>query len=136
MSEMLSSPKMNEYLGVIAPPDKKALYMGYANIPIAIGWAYGAWFAGQIYESSGEKAGLALRYLERELHLAHLPGREAAFAKLMQETGWSASEATRRLWDAYEPSQVWTPFVISLVGAAVAIFVFNMFAKRWKDVNA
>ena len=33
VGEMLCSPKMSEYLGVIAPADKKALYMGYANIP-------------------------------------------------------------------------------------------------------
>lgn len=38
VGEMLASPKMNEYLGVIAPPGEKALYMGYANIPLAVGW--------------------------------------------------------------------------------------------------
>ena len=39
VGEMLCSPKIQEYLGVIAPSDQKALYMGYANIPSAIGWA-------------------------------------------------------------------------------------------------
>ena len=49
VGEMLCSPKMSEYLGVIAPADKKALYMGYANIPLALGWGYGSYAGGQIY---------------------------------------------------------------------------------------
>ena len=66
---MLGSPKMNEYLGVIAPEGKKGLYMGYANMPAAIGWAYGSFIGGQIYERVGEKAGLALRYLSEVLRV-------------------------------------------------------------------
>lgn len=136
LGEMLSSPKMNEYLGVIAPPDKKALYMGYANIPLAIGWAYGAKIAGDVYGQMGEKAMLALRYLQDQLGIATLPEREQAFSELLKRTGWSAQEATNRLWELYDPSQVWTPFAIAMIGAAIAIFIFNQFAKRWEGVNA
>src|SRR5258705_1006861 len=64
VGEMLSSPKMNDYLGVIAPPGQKGLYMGYANMPVAIGWAYGSFLGGQIYDTMGDKANLALRYLK------------------------------------------------------------------------
>ncbi len=63
VGEMLSSPKMNDYLGVIAPEGQKALYMGYANMPTAIGWAYGSFMGGQIYDRMGDKANLAIRYL-------------------------------------------------------------------------
>ena len=63
IGEMLSSPKMNDYLGVIAPEGQKALYMGYANMPTAIGWAYGSLLAGDLYDKMGDKANLALRYL-------------------------------------------------------------------------
>ena len=55
VGEMMCSPKMKEYLGVIAPADKKALFMGYSNIPVAIGWGYGTFIAGQIYERAGER---------------------------------------------------------------------------------
>ena len=74
IGEMLCSPKMTEYLGVIAPPDQKALYMGYANIPLAIGWGYGSFVGGQIYEHAGEKAGLALRYLSEVLQVHDTAG--------------------------------------------------------------
>jgi proton-dependent oligopeptide transporter, POT family len=46
IGEMLCSPKMAEFLGEIAPPDQEALYMGYANIPLAIGLGFGSFIGG------------------------------------------------------------------------------------------
>jgi proton-dependent oligopeptide transporter, POT family len=136
--EMLCSPKMHEYLGVIAPPDKKALFMGYANIPVGIGWGYGAIAAGNIYGKAGEKAALALNYMRDHLSVAadQLPDRTVAFATLMEKTGMNASEATKLLWDTYNPSQVWYPFFIAGIASAVALAIFNQFAKKWDDANA
>jgi MFS family permease len=136
VGEMLCSPKMNEYLGVIAPADKKALYMGYANIPMALGWGYGSYVGGRIYERAGEKAGLALRYLSEVLMVKDLPERTQAFTKLTEVLGQDPAEVTQLLWDKYDPSCVWTPFAIAGLIAAVALFVFNRLAKNWGDVNA
>ena len=79
IGEMLCSPKMTEYLGVISPPDQKALYMGYANIPLAIGWGLGSLLGGKIYEHCGEKSGLALRYLSEVLQVKILPVTNSSF---------------------------------------------------------
>jgi dipeptide/tripeptide permease len=136
VGEMLCSPKMNEYLGVIAPADKKALYMGYANIPMALGWGYGSFAGGQIYERAGEKAGLALRYMSDVLMVKELPERTQAFTKLTKMLGQNSAEVTQLLWDKYDPSCVWTPFAIAGLIAAIALFAFNHFAKKWQDVNA
>ncbi len=136
VGEMMCSPKMSEYLGVIAPSDKKALYMGYANIPVAIGWGYGSFIGGQIYERAGEKAGLALRYMSEVLRVKELPDRTQAFARLTEMLDQSPAQVTRLLWDTYDPSRVWTPFAIAGLLAAIALFAFNHFAKRWQDVNA
>jgi dipeptide/tripeptide permease len=135
VGEMLCSPKLNEYLGVIAPGDQKALYMGYANIPMAIGWGYGSFIGGQIYARAGEKAGLALRYLSEVLKVTELPARPQAFARLTEVLGQTPAQVTQLLWDKYDPSQVWTPFAIAGLLAAVALCVFNHFAKRWQDIN-
>ncbi len=134
--EMLCSPKMREYLAVIAPPDKKALYMGYASIPYALGWGYGSFLAGQIYERTGEKAGLALRYMSEVLKVHELPDRSQSFATLAEMLGQTPAQVTRLLWEKYEPGWVWTPFAIAGIIAAIAMFAFIHFAKRWKDVNA
>ena len=136
VGEMLCSPKMSEYLGVIAPADKKALYMGYANIPIAIGWGYGSFIGGQIYERAGEKAGLALRYLSEVLQVTEMPARTQAFARLTEVLGRTPAEVTQLLWDKYDPSQVWTPFAIAGILAAIAMYAFIHFARRWEDINA
>lgn len=136
LGEMLCSPKMSEYLGVIAPKDKKALFMGYSNIPFAIGWGYGSFLGGNLYEKVGEKAGLALRYLSENLHVTQLPDRTQAFDTLIKTMGIDAAQGTKLLWDTYNPSSVWTPFLIVGLVAAAAMFVFGLFAKRWKDVDA
>ncbi|MCF7957387.1 MAG: MFS transporter [Phycisphaerae bacterium] len=50
LGEMLSSPKFSEYIGNIAPNDKKAMYLGFSQIPLAIGWTLegflGPWLYG------------------------------------------------------------------------------------------
>jgi dipeptide/tripeptide permease len=135
IGEMMCSPKMNEYLGVIAPANQKALYMGYANIPVAIGWGYGSFLGGQLYERAGEKAGLALRYLSEVLQVPALPPRSQAFATLTGLLHQTPAQATQLLWDKYDPSRVWTPFALAGLLAAIALFAFNHFARRWQDLN-
>ncbi len=50
VGEMLSSPKFSEYIGNFAPHDKKAMYLGFSQIPLAIGWTLegrlGPWLYG------------------------------------------------------------------------------------------
>jgi MFS family permease len=86
VGEMLSSPKMNEYLGVIAPEGQKGLYMGYANVPVAVGWGYGSLLGGQVYDRMGDKANLALDYLAKNHNILDVP-RTEAMNKLMEVTG-------------------------------------------------
>jgi POT family proton-dependent oligopeptide transporter len=126
VGEMLASPKMNEYLGVIAPEGQKGLYMGYANIPLAVGWSFGSWFGGTIYESMGEKANFAVKYLATQYQLTNVP-RTEAMNKLMEVSGLSNADATTLLWNTYQPYRPW--FIFAGVGIASAIGMF--FFARW-----
>jgi MFS family permease len=63
IGEMMCGPTFNAYVGLIAPADRKALYMGYANIPFAIGWAVGNKVGGWLYEELASKYKLARAYL-------------------------------------------------------------------------
>ncbi|MDR0965518.1 MAG: MFS transporter [Myxococcales bacterium] len=146
--EMLTGPKKNEYLGLIAPPGKKGLYLGYVNIPVGIGGFVGAKMAGFLYGHYGEKATLSLKYLaahanaEWDGSLATLEAatgvaRKDAFLKLQEVTGLDAVQATQMLWDTYSPhTHVWLPFVVIGVAATIALAIFGQMAKRWKDMNA
>ena len=47
--EMATSPKSQEYVGRIAPPDKVAMYMGYYFVSIALGQLFGGILSGALY---------------------------------------------------------------------------------------
>ncbi len=154
LGEMLTGPKKNEYLGLIAPPGKKGLYLGYVNIPVGIGGFVGSNLAGYLYGHYGEKAVLAQKYLiqhtmmgdgKRELwtgnpnQLEMLLGvpRTEAMIKLQEVLNVDAITATKLLWDTYSPHlYVWIPFAIIGILAVVALIIFSQMARRWADMNA
>jgi len=82
LGEMWTGPKKNEYLGLIAPPGKKALYLGYVNIPVGIGLFFGSYLAGYVYDNYGEKATLALKHLGTDTQLV---------ARAAKASDWSDS---------------------------------------------
>jgi len=150
--EMMTGPKKNEYLGLIAPPGKKALYLGYVNIPVGIGGFIGSKMAGHLYGHYGEKATLALRYIaEKKLlpgtaqwdgDIGSLEGtlglsRTEAMLRFQELTGLDAVQGTQLLWDTYRPHlHVWIPFACIGVAAIVALLIFSQMAKRWSDMDA
>jgi len=152
IGEMLTGPKKNEYLGLIAPPGKKGLYLGYVNIPVGIGGFIGSKMAGSIYGTYGEKAVLSLKYLATEtqvgagkawngsvetLEATLGVSRTDAFTRLQEVTGLDAIQATQLLWDTYSPQYaVWLPFAAIGVVAIIALAIFGQMAKRWSDMNA
>ena len=50
IGEMLASPRIYEYIGAIAPKGQEGLYLGYANLPMAIGTIIGAPIGGYLFE--------------------------------------------------------------------------------------
>jgi dipeptide/tripeptide permease len=49
--EMMASPTSQEYVGRIAPAEKKALYMGYYFVAVALGNLFGGILSGELYGS-------------------------------------------------------------------------------------
>ena len=131
VGEMLASPKMNEYLGVIAPEGKKGLYMGYANIPQGIGWAVGSLFAGHVYDDMGDKANLAIDYLANNFGVTGIE-RPEAMNKLVELTGMSAQEATDLLWAAYDPYQLWYQFAAIGIISALGMLLYARWVRRYE----
>jgi len=132
VGEMLASPKMNDYLGVIAPEGQKGLYMGYANMPIAIGWAYGSFLGGQIYDSMGDKANLALRYLKEHGGQDVGVDRTAAMETLQRALHVDPGAATRLLWSTYDPWRLWIPFAIIGIASSIGIAIYARWARRFE----
>ncbi len=152
LGEMLTGPKKNEYLALIAPPGKKGLYLGYVNVPVGIGGGFGAKIAGYLYQSR-EKASLAMRYLAEKTDYLTEKGRPAwdgefdtlastvglerkdAYKTLIEYTGKSGQEVTKMLWDLYHPYTIWFYFAAIGVVSIIALLIFNHMAKQWKDMN-
>lgn len=60
VGEMMASPRIYEYLGSIAPRGEEGLYLGYANLPLALASIVGGPVGGRLYEhfiSNPVKAG-------------------------------------------------------------------------------
>jgi POT family proton-dependent oligopeptide transporter len=51
LGEMFASPRIYEYIGAIAPKGQEGLYLGYANLPVALGSIVGAPFGGRLFET-------------------------------------------------------------------------------------
>jgi MFS family permease len=136
IGEMVASPKMNEYLGVNAPRGEEALYMGYANVPLAVGWTSGAYVAGIIYDRIADKANLATRYLREQAHYTEPIARTDAMKILQDVTHQDATQATQMLWSTYHPYTFWYLFVAIGLCSAFGMVVYARIAKRWIVENA
>ncbi len=155
--EMTCSPKFSEYIGVNAPPDKKALYMGLSNIPFAFGWIVGNGISGPLYDAFANKLVITKQYLleVKKIPLETLQKVVADyratnpdnllpetiekmsienfnfFPYLQQTLGVDQYEANRILWEASDPWIIWV--ILSSFGV-LTIFSMLLFSlsKRKK----
>jgi proton-dependent oligopeptide transporter, POT family len=51
IGEMFASPRIYQYIGAIAPKGQEGLYLGYSNLPLALGTIIGAPLGGMMFES-------------------------------------------------------------------------------------
>lgn len=91
IGEMLSSPKFSEYIGNFAPADKKAMYLGFSQIPLAIGWTLESFLGPNLYYYLSSREQIARGRLVEQLGagLAETPS-EATFA------AWSGVEGVKQ----------------------------------------
>ncbi|MGO9588872.1 MAG: MFS transporter [Candidatus Acidiferrales bacterium] len=54
LGELLQASRYYEYCSRLAPPGQQGLYMGYAFLPIAIGYLVGGWLGGFLGKEFGE----------------------------------------------------------------------------------
>jgi dipeptide/tripeptide permease len=111
IGEMLCSPKFSEYIGLMAPPEKKALYMGYSNIPFAVGWAGANFIGGPVYQRMSDKIALARDYLTTQLQMSEHVVREMTKGEVMpalaEALNLSERETTQMLYAEYHPEHFW-----------------------------
>jgi POT family proton-dependent oligopeptide transporter len=143
IGEMWCSPKFSEYIGLTAPPDKKAVYMGYSNIPFAVGWALGNLISGYLYESLGSKINFAREYLVSNLGMSPADAAKIPTEKVMDTmasmmnggAGATLRDATRVLWNMHHPWIVWA--ILTAVGVvSTALMIFYYLKTRGQSLTS
>ena len=135
IGEMLASPKYSEFLGNIAPRDKKAMWMGFAQAPTLIGWTLEGKIGPQLYHMFSSKDQLARRMIVDRFGDPSAVTEDAlpigeAFDKLVKLTGESPEALTRALHEMGHVGAVWYFFAAVGVVSAVMIWSYGAWIRK------
>ncbi|MDR0995940.1 MAG: MFS transporter [Tannerella sp.] len=123
LGEMAASPKISEYIGRIAPADKKALYMGYSFIPVCLGSFIASYISGGLYQQLSDKVSFTHAFVAAKgLHIADGLSSNAYFEEAARQAGLTPKALTRVLWDTYDPSRLW--LILLLIGLLVVACLY------------
>lgn len=126
LGEMAGSPKITEYIGRIAPADKKALYMGYSFIPVFIGNILAGIISGFVYQRMSDKVTFTEQFAaERGLQIPEGLSTNAYFENVAQQVSLTPRELTNLLWETYSPSDLWMVLFAIGLAAAVALYFYD-----------
>jgi proton-dependent oligopeptide transporter, POT family len=139
LGEMASSPKCQEYIGKIAPSDKKALYMGTYFLPVGIGYLLGGLISGKPYEILADKYYLLQKAVAAKgfniQPVSDTFTQTQYFEKAQQLFGMDSAQLRHYLWNTYHPSNVWILYTGMAVGAAVLLFAYDRFIIAGKELD-
>lgn len=133
LGEMAGSPKITEYIGRIAPSNKKALYMGYSFIPVFLGNLFAGFISGGVYERLSDKNSFVKEEVaKRGLEVSESLSQNDYFDTAATQMGMSPRELTNYLWDAYNPADMW--YVILGLGlvSVIALYFYDRFLIKNK----
>lgn len=123
--EMITNPKFTEHLGSIAPKGNKSMYLSYLNISLAFGLGFGSLLGGYFYGKLGEKATLAMHYLNKNYAINNDINISSAMQILCEKTGMNPAQATEMLWREYDPYFVWIPFLAIGICSVGGMIFYN-----------
>ncbi|MDR0348084.1 MAG: MFS transporter [Tannerella sp.] len=126
LGEMAGSPKITEYIGRIAPHDKKALYMGYSFIPVFLGNVFAGIISGSVYQAMSDKVSFTRQFVaEKGLQIQDGLSTNEYFEEAARQVNMSPQALTSFLWDTYNPSNMWMVlFAIGLI-AVICLFIYD-----------
>jgi len=131
LGEMSSSPKFTEYVGNIAPADKKALYMGSSFLAIALGHQIAGFLSGAPYEKVADKLYLLkAEVLKRGLTVPEIGEKFTKtdyFNEAARQMNMNQEQVTQLLWNNYHPQTIWILFSSIALSAVVLLFLYDRF---------
>lgn len=139
VGEMMASPKKLEYLASIAPPEKRGLYLGYANVPLAIGWGIGSSIGGNIYQTYADKVTLAKTYMETQLHMSPdvikaIP-KQQVMETLAAQLHTTERGATQMLFALHHPDRIWYAFAAIGCASMIGMIFYDAVLNRKSKIG-
>jgi proton-dependent oligopeptide transporter, POT family len=139
LGEMSSSPKYTEYVGSIAPADKKALFMGSSFLAIALGHQIAGFLSGAPYEKVADKLFLLkAEVLKRGLSVPEIGDnftKTDYFNEAARQMNFTQQQLTDFLWNGYHPESIWIIFSSIALSAVVLLFLYDRFIVPKKSNN-
>ena len=133
LGEMAGSPKITEYIGRIAPHDKKALYMGYSFIPVFIGNVFAGIISGVVYQNMADKVMITRQFVaEKGLQLPDGLSNNAYFDHVAQQVNLTPNELTNLLWNEYSPSDIWMVILAIGLGTTLLLYIYDRVINKTK----
>jgi len=133
VGEMLSSPKSSEYAANIAPEDRKAMYLGFSQLPIGVGWSLESYLGPTLYGEYASRETISRRALEGygldATQIGAIPNGEA-FMRLVELSGQPAPAMQAQLYAANEIGALW--YLMGSVGLVTAfgLWVYGRWTYR------
>ena len=141
IGEMLTGPKYGEFIGNIAPPDKKAMWMGFTQAPVLIGWTLEGKIGPQLYHNFSSKDQLSRQMIAEKIDPSFdvsekgIPIGEA-FDKLVELSGQTPAVMQQALYDANNIGMVWYIFAMIALFSAMMIYVYGVWFKKYQEKRA
>jgi proton-dependent oligopeptide transporter, POT family len=133
LGEMLSSPKSLEFMANVAPREKKAMYLGFTQLPLGVGWITESYFGPYLYGAYSSKDMLARKVLAEggmgQAEIDAIPVREA-FDVLVATGSQTAEALTAQLYTANSVGTVW--YVMGVVGiiSGLGMYAYGKWVYR------
>lgn len=139
MGEMLSSPKFTEFIGNLAPDDKKAMYLGFSQFAVGLGWVLEGQLGPRLYDLFASKDTFAREFLlskgfSTEV-VSAIPQGEA-FQRAVEMLKMSPETLTQILHSTHHVGYVW--YIMGTVGvlSALGIYCYGVWIARMARRNA
>ena len=133
IGEMTGSPTITSYIGLIAPQDKKALYMGMSFLPVAGGNFLGGYISGSVYQNVADKATLALKYLQSKgIAVPEQLRGDEIFNYAVEKLHIPAKQLTDILWNTYRPDHIWYIFTSIGIITVIGLIIYDYLILRPK----
>jgi POT family proton-dependent oligopeptide transporter len=129
--EMLTSPRIIEYLGRIAPEGRTAAYIGSSFIPMSLGNIIAGFLSGSVYEKMSDKFTLMrTEFAMRFPDLTSPTGNTELVRVFTNKMGLSESQIDTLLWVKYQPQNIAFIFLSIGMVTAVLLILYNVFIVK------